>query len=266
MKVSIAGFSFHRLKAAGVMDVFGYLESCRYRYGLDAADVWAGLIDHDLTRATDPALVAKVREGLDERGLVLANFHADGCHPWEDAADARAKHAALAERVLDAAEALGARTVRIDTGGRQLAWTDEQFDLIAATFRRWAKRAGDGGYRIGPEVHWGAETVPANLLKLAKAVDHPAFGILMHLGRYEGASADEGDRQLAPYAMHTHVDFKTATTRLPDVLASSMTRDTGATWAWNPSPAPTSTQRRTTWSRRCGAGSPSTGKRARHRR
>ena len=28
----------------GRMDVFGYLESCKYRYGLSAADIWNGFL------------------------------------------------------------------------------------------------------------------------------------------------------------------------------------------------------------------------------
>ena len=39
MKLSIASYSFHGLLDEGKMDVFGYLETIRYRYGLDAADI-----------------------------------------------------------------------------------------------------------------------------------------------------------------------------------------------------------------------------------
>ena len=42
LKISILSYSFRGLLAAGKMDVFGYLESCKYRYGLDAADLWNG--------------------------------------------------------------------------------------------------------------------------------------------------------------------------------------------------------------------------------
>ena len=38
MRISIASFSFHGLRERNMMDVFGYLESCKYRYGLDSAD------------------------------------------------------------------------------------------------------------------------------------------------------------------------------------------------------------------------------------
>ena len=44
MRISIASYSFHGLTGAGMMDIFGYLESVKYRYRLDAADIWSGTL------------------------------------------------------------------------------------------------------------------------------------------------------------------------------------------------------------------------------
>jgi sugar phosphate isomerase/epimerase len=217
-KISIAGFSFHGMIAAATMDIFHYLEACRYRYQLNSADIWNGLLGKDVERQLDPEHLRKVKDALDERGLVLANFHADGCHIWEDDPAVRERHHKLALRFLDAAEFLGARTMRIDSGGRAQQWTSEQFDEIAKRYREYAKRAADKGYRVGPETHWGAELVPDNMVKLAKAVDHPGYGVLLHLGHHELATADEGDRKLAPYTCHTHVDANTTRTRLEPAI------------------------------------------------
>jgi sugar phosphate isomerase/epimerase len=209
LPISIAAYSFHTLIAAGRMDVFGYLESVRYRYHLTVADIWNGLLGLEPETYLTPEFLVKVREALDERELPLANYHADGCHLWEDDPKARERHLQLALRHLDATETLGARTVRIDTGGRERAWTDEQFDYIVRHFRAFARRAADRGYRVGPENHWGTELYPDNLERLARAVDHPGFGILLHLGRWEEGDADQNDRRIAPWACHTHFDAKT---------------------------------------------------------
>ena len=40
LRISVLSYSFRGLLSQGKMDVFGYLESCEYRYGLDAADLW----------------------------------------------------------------------------------------------------------------------------------------------------------------------------------------------------------------------------------
>src|SRR4051794_34244586 len=149
-KISIASYSFHGLKRAGMMDVFGYLESVRHRYHLDAADIWNGLLgdDPDVYLADDH--LRKIKEGLSERGLALANYHADGCHIWEDDPELREKHYKLALSHLKAAAYLNAQTVRIDTGGRGRHWTSEQFDLIVKRYREFAAYGSDQGLRVGP--------------------------------------------------------------------------------------------------------------------
>ena len=64
-RISILSYSFRGLLDQGQMDVFGYLESCKYRFRLDAADIWTGFLPN-----TEPAFLRKVREALDERELV----------------------------------------------------------------------------------------------------------------------------------------------------------------------------------------------------
>jgi len=214
----VASFSFHGALADGTVNVFTYLEACRYRYHLSTADIWSGLLGNDLSLALSPEFLGKVRRAMDERGLVCVNYHADGCHPWEDSAEARERHLELAWKHIAAGELLGARTIRIDTGGRDRHWSAEQFDHIAGAFRKFAKRAQDGGYLIGPETHWGATNHPDNMLELHSAVASPAYGILLHMGKDTATSPDEYDRLLAPIAVHTHIDQKTCQSRMPAAL------------------------------------------------
>lgn len=219
MNISIASFSFHGALAECTIDVFGYLEACRYRYHLLTADIWNGLLGSDVEVQLDEDRLRKVRQAMDERDLVCVNYHADGCHVWEDDPEVRVRHRQLAERHLRAAEILGARTVRIDTGGRDRHWTDEQFEAIVGAFQAFCKRAEDGGYKVGPETHWGAENYPDNMLKLHQAVGSPAFGILLHMGKDTWNTPDDYDRALAPIAIHTHIDQKTTYSRVDQALA-----------------------------------------------
>jgi len=217
MKVSIATYAYHGLLEQGLIDIFGCLESVRFRHDLRAVDIWNGFTPD--RQAFDPGFQAKVRRSLDERDLVHANYCVDGCHVWWPAGEERARARKVAMQQLQAGVAMGARTVRIDAGGQGIQWSDEQFDTIAAAMREFAQFAHDNGIKAGPESHWGPELVPDNMERLAKAVDHPGFGILIHLGHWEGVSSDEGDRRLAPWCMHTHVDARTAETRLADAIA-----------------------------------------------
>jgi sugar phosphate isomerase/epimerase len=204
--------------AEGTLDVFGYLEACRHRYHLDTADIWNGLLGSDVEMQLDQDRLRKVRRAMDERSLTCVNYHADGCHPWEPDPEARDTHKTLAYRHLQAAEILGAKTVRIDTGGRERHWSNEEFDFIAQAFQDFAAYAANAGFTIGPETHWGSTNYPDNMLKLHAAVGHPSYGILLHLGKDTWTSPDDYDRALAPIAIHTHVDQRTCYERIASSL------------------------------------------------
>ena len=219
MKISIASYAFYGLLKEGVIDLFGYLESCRYRYQVRTADIWNGMLV-----STEDDFLIQVKAALDERGLTLANLCVDGAHIWEDDPDVRERHYQNGLAHLHAAEVLGAKTVRIDAGVRADTFTDEQFDWIVKRFREYAQRAYDNGYKVGPENHWGAEVVPENMKRICEAVDHPAFGVLLHF------RGNEGDRVMAPWAMHTHIAWEITETCLEDSM--TMLRDAGYEGYW----------------------------------
>ena len=216
MKVLIASYSFHGLLAQEGMDVFGFLESCKYRYGLDAVEIWNGT----LRGRMDKDFLGAVRRGLRERDLTLANLCVDGAHLWEDQPEARERNYRSALAYLEAGEILGAQSVRIDMGGKGTELTAEQFDYVVQRYREYARRAGDGGYRVGPETHWGPSLTVAVQKKVHDAVDHPAYGVLLHVGHWNGGDAEAkvGDPMLAPWAMHTHVDARITSTCLDEKL------------------------------------------------
>jgi len=209
MKISIASYAFHGLLGEGKMDVFGYLESVKYRYGLGAADIWNGMLT-----STDEGYLKKIRESMDERELILANLCVDGAHVWEDDPNAREKNYQNALANLRAAEILGAKSIRIDAGGRGDDFTNEMFDHVVMRFKEYSRRAYDNGYKVGPENHWGPERVPANMKKMYEAVDSPAFGLLLHIGGWSSDDPDSADKIASSWAMHTHISWNITETCL----------------------------------------------------
>lgn len=196
MKISVASYAFFGLLEEGKIDLFGYLESCKYRYHLQSADVWNGMLQN-----IDDASLKKAKEGLEDRGLELANLCVDGPHIWEDDPEARERNYKSALAHLHAAKTLGARTIRIDAGGRGDTFTNEQFDLIIKRYKEYAQIAYDSGFKVGPENHWGPEVEPENMRRICQGVDHPGFGMLLHF------RGNEGDAVMAPWAMHTHISW-----------------------------------------------------------
>jgi sugar phosphate isomerase/epimerase len=213
MRISIASYSVHGLLAEGKIDIFGYLESCRYRYGLDSADIWNGLIP-----TVDEAFIRQVRQAAEERELAVVNYHVDGVHLWEDDPQARERNYRGALEHLRAAAQMGAKTVRFDTGGTVIPMTDEQLDYVASRYREYCQFGADHGFKVGPETHWGFSLLGDNMERIARTVDHPAYGILLHVGHWEDGDPDGSDRRLAPWTVHTHVDANITRTCLAEKI------------------------------------------------
>lgn len=199
-KVALASYSFNGLINEGMMDIFNYLNVTKFRYRVNQADIWSGLFP---TRDDD--FVMKIKRILDENEMELANLCVDGAHIWEEDEELRENNYQVAKDFIRIGEMLGAKTIRIDAGEREANWSEIAFDTIVKRYSEFAQRAGDMGYRIGTENHWGATQNPANVVKLAKAIDNPAFGVLFHFGNIKEYSEDVGNEMLVPYAMHTHI-------------------------------------------------------------
>ena len=200
---SVMSYSFHGLFSAGAIDIFGYLETSRYRYSLSTADIWNGLLS-----SYDDGYLRLVRQHIDERGLTVVNLCCDGAHLWEDSPDARAVNEALAWDCLRAAEILGAKTVRIDAGVWEEDFSDEQLEHVARKYSEYCKRAAGFGAKLGTENHWGATTYPGGMRKLFAAVPERNFAMLLHLGNWKKEDPDACDREFIGRAMHTHINYE----------------------------------------------------------
>ncbi len=220
MNISIASYAFHGLLKRGMIDLFGYLESCRYRYQLRSADIWNGMFI-----STEDDYLHKIKEALHLRELELVNLCVDGAHIWEEDLNVREQNYLNALAYLHAAQVLGAKTIRIDAGGQGDIFSEQQFDLVVKRYREFAQRAYDQGFKVGPENHWGPEVVPENMKRICEAVDHPGFGVLLHF------RGNPGDNLIAPWAMHTHISWDITERCLDESL--SMLRDSGYRGCWS---------------------------------
>ena len=226
---SLMCYSFFGLHREGKMDVFGFLETCKYRYGLQAGDLWSGFMT-----STDESYLKQVRGAYDEREMVCPQLAVDGAHIWEANADVREKNYQNALTYLKANTILGAKFVRLDAGGatQDKQWSDEAFDHIVKRYREYCQFASDHGFKVGPEDHWGPEATFANMKRLFEAVNHPAFGLLLHFsnpaGGFQGTPEQKlaADKEAAKWACHTHIAWEVASTSLL-VEKMNLLRDAG---------------------------------------
>jgi len=202
---AVMSYSFHGLKNIGAMDLFGYMETVRYRYGLSTADIWNGF----LTGYNDEYLDI-VKQNLDERGLAVVNLCCDGAHVWDNNVKMRAENEQMAWKCLHAAEKLGAKTIRIDVGVRENVISYEQMDYVASKYTEYCRNAATFGAKVGPENHWGASWDRDSMLRLFENVKEENFGLLLHLGNWYGTDKDKDryDAEFASKSMHIHINYE----------------------------------------------------------
>jgi len=242
LPVSCLSYSFNGLVGQGMMDIFHYFETCRYRYGLDAADLWNGMITD-----TGDDFINKVHRALEERQLVVPNIAADGAHlissPDNDTPEDRARLRAIQDRYIEICKKLGVGFLRCDAGpmpggyvGNNIRdpWKPEDFDYLVKRYKELAQKAYDYGFKVGAENHMGHEKYWPNLEKLIKAVDHPGFGICVHFGGWTPNSPEtrlqdheEADKAAAKWVCHTHFPWDVCDNN--EMLLQKMTllRDAG---------------------------------------
>ncbi|MDR1097117.1 MAG: sugar phosphate isomerase/epimerase [Tannerella sp.] len=211
LRISMLSYSFHGLVGAGMMDIFHFFETCKYRYGLEAADLWNGMIT-----STDDAFIDKVHTALEDRQLVVPNIAVDGTTIMQVEGEDPSEHRAMQDRYMQIAKRLGVGFLRFDAGPRMLngrkdidGWTEPEFDFIVKRYKELAQVAHDNGFRVGAEVHWGPERCWVHMEKLIRAVAHPGFAICMHFGGWYGMQEEvlAAEKAAAPYVAHTHIPW-----------------------------------------------------------
>ncbi|MDR0476001.1 MAG: sugar phosphate isomerase/epimerase [Treponema sp.] len=215
-KVSLASYCFHKMLEEKMIDVYGYLESLKYRYQVPNADIWNGYL-----KGMDTGDFRKIRRAMEERGLGLASLCCDWANVWGGNPDDEGEFDKSAAKCLEAAEILGAKTVRFDVGVKEDDISEEQFEKVCKKFAAYAKRGSDAGFAIGPENHWGASRRLSVQQRLYKEINSKNYGMLLHLGNWnleEGQTKLSCDLAAASMAVHTHVDYEHAMT-ISDWLA-----------------------------------------------
>jgi len=232
LRVSVFSYSFHGLLRAGMMDIFHFFETCKYRYGLNTADLWNGMFSQ-----TDDKYIDKVHSALEDRQLVVPNIAADFAHIMPAGRDDPEKLIALQNRYMQIAKRLGIGFLRFDAGPHMLngrkeidGWTNQEFDYIVKRYKELASIAYDNGFKAGAEVHGGPTSCFVHMEKLIKAVDHPGFGICLHFGGWQGTYEENlaAEKAVAKYVCHTHIPWNVCEDpNLPKRLA--ILRDVGYT-------------------------------------
>ena len=197
---SVGSWSFHGLFHAGKMNLFGYLETMKYRYRLQHADIWNGML-----LSTETPYIQSIADTLQEEEMKVACLSVDAADVWHDDPAIRERSHERALTYLAIARSWGVDTLRIDMGVNTISMSDEQLEFLANRYRQYASIASDYGFRVGPQTHQLGSQSPANLRRLNDAVASDAFGIVLNVNRWE-VDGERGDEIVAPFTMHAQFD------------------------------------------------------------
>jgi len=218
MRIGICSYSFHRLLAAGQMDIFRYITTCK-ELGCTQLDPWnAHLSDlkdgaealhagknpgkSQYLSAVDENYVERVRAAADETKLQFGTMVVDGAHIYEPTAEAREANRQRAYRWISVGATLGMKQIRIDAGGPE-EMPGDIFQIIVDGYRDLIDRAGSKGIEILIENHWGPSIVPENIERLMAAI--PGLGLLLDTRSWKPGRRDEGCKRCARFAKATHI-------------------------------------------------------------
>lgn len=197
---SIGSWSFHALINAGKMDLFGYLESIKYRYRLSQADIWNGIM-----LSTEEGYIQSIKETLIEEEMSIACLNIDRAQVWHDNPSTREQNYQEALMYLDIARRLDVKALRIDMGINSVVMTEEQLEYCIKRYSEYAQFAHDHGFRVGPQTHQPASQAPQNLKRINDEISAPGFGIVLNVSRWM-VDKDIGDEIVAPFTMHAQFD------------------------------------------------------------
>jgi len=220
MDISICSYSFHRLLAARQQDVFQYIDACK-RLGCTQLDPWNGHLTelrngddtiHDDGTGTrdgsrylssgDAKYIEQLKQAADRVGLPFGCIAVDGAHIYEADVQKRRDNRSRAYRWMEVAARLGAKQVRIDSGGSE-ELTDDAFAIIKEGFGDVIAVGRRGGVEVLVENHWGPTKIPDNVEKMLKHI--PGLGFLWDSHNWKRELRDQGRVKCARYARCTHL-------------------------------------------------------------
>ncbi len=214
MQIGICSYSFHKALAAGQQDIFKYITDCR-ELGCSQLDPWNAHLA--VMKAGDAAVkpgtqshlskdeeeyIASVKEAADAAGLPFGLLAVDGAHMYEADVQKRKENRARSHRWLDAARRLGARQMRIDSGGPE-EMKGDVFKIIEEGYNDLIARATHYNIEIVVENHWGPTIIPDNVLKLVESIN--GLGLLLDTHNWKAGLEKEGRQSCAKYATAVHL-------------------------------------------------------------
>jgi sugar phosphate isomerase/epimerase len=153
-----------------------------------------GVLAVDLAVAEREHAWSGIRTMLADNGIV--HLELEGLPDWWSGGPERAASDELRRFLLTAAEALGARHLKVTPDTSEAQWEPEHW---AAEFALLAAQAADAGARLGIEfLPWSNLRTVHDALRLVEDAGHPTGGIVIDAWHVERAGTSPGELAALP--------------------------------------------------------------------
>ena len=205
--ISIFSYSFHRTLAAGKQDIFKFITDCK-ALGVNNIELWSGHFDDGSGQPKnyppqDAAYIQKVKQAIADNGMSLGCIGADAAHVYDYDQAANKGNRERAYQWIDIAAELGSSQLRIDSGPRDNAWSDEAFAQVVSGYQALIARGREKNVQIIIENHWGPSHHPENVVRILEAVD--GLGLLFDTNNWAEGKQELGWEMCAKYASALHI-------------------------------------------------------------
>jgi sugar phosphate isomerase/epimerase len=165
-----------------------------------------GLLSADLPAAEEAHGLNGIRAILDDNGIV--HLELEGIPYWWDDGPRRPESDRIRHALLTAAEALGARHIKVNPDGDDAPWNPDHW---AAKLAELAAQAEDVGARFGLEFFpWSNVKTLHDGLRLVEATGHAGAGVVIDVWHIERAHTPVADLASVPLHQIVGVELNDA--------------------------------------------------------
>ncbi len=210
MKLSLAGYSFHRQFRAKEMNLEQFIDYCA-SLGIPGAEPTSYYFPDPVTSTYLSSLKRRAHlAGLSISGGAIAN---DFTLPPGPKLDEQMAHVS---KWIDHYALLGAPTIRVFSG--HVKSGEDKQAVVRRTvenFERACEMAGKRGIFLALENHGGLTATALGMLELIKAVKSPWFGVNWDSGNFHSEDPYAELAMIAPYAVAVQLKVRIGPSKKP---------------------------------------------------
>ena len=204
-RISLAEWSFHRALMSGKMDHLDFITRAKRDFEIDAVE-YVNVFFFD--KARDASYLKEMNNRANGEGVRSLLIMCDNEGDLGDGDDAaRTKAIENHHKWVEAAEALGCHSIRVNARSDAALDAEEQARLAADGLRRLCEFADPHGIDVIVENHGGISSNGAWLASVMDLVDHARVGTLPDFGNFLITTEPEqwydryqGVKELMPFA------------------------------------------------------------------